>query len=67
MITFEHMRPEGVLYLLGPDDLPACPKHGIRLVTDFFVAEHGEEVERGKCPLCNKSYLFQIEEGLKNA
>ena len=41
MITFEHTRPEGVLYLLGPDDLPACPKHGIRLVTDFFVSDEG--------------------------
>lgn len=62
MITFEHTRPEGVLYLLGPDDLPACPKHGIRLVTDFFVSDEGREVERGACQLCRKSYCFAIEE-----
>ena len=55
MTTFERTRPEGVLYLLDPDDLPACPKHGIRLVTDFFV-------ERGACQLCKKSYCFAIEE-----
>jgi len=48
--------------LLGPDDLPACPKHGIRLVTDFFVSDEGQEVERGACQLCRKSYCFAIEE-----
>ena len=58
----ECLRPEGVLYLLGPDDLPACPKHGIRLVTDFFVSDEGQEVERGACQLCKKSYCFAMEE-----
>lgn len=50
------------LIILSPDDQPTCPKHGVRVPTDFFVGEKGEEFERGKCPLCNRMYTFVIEE-----
>ena len=50
------------IYSLRADDLPTCPKHGIRVVTDFFVAEDGLTYERGKCPLCKKTYHFYVEE-----
>lgn len=43
---------------LTPDDLPMCPKHGIRIVTDFIVDGHGLEYERGPCPLCGRTYTF---------
>jgi hypothetical protein len=45
--------------LLGPDDLPTCPKHGIRLATDYFEAEgESPEYELGECRLCKKHYTF---------
>ncbi len=48
-------------YLIGPDDMPTCPKHGIRLITDYFPAE-GEEPEHeiGHCPLCKTHYRFEM-------
>ena len=51
-----------LFYVLGQDDMPACPTHGIRLVTDFFTSAAGEQFERGKCQLCNRTYTFVIEE-----
>ncbi len=51
------------VYSLGVDDMPTCPQHGIRVVTDFFVAEDGLTYERGKCTLCKKTYHFYVEEG----
>jgi len=49
-------------YLLGPDDLPMCPKHGIRLVTDYFESADGvPEYELGWCPMCKKHYRFELE------
>ena len=53
------------VYSLGADDLPTCPKHGIRVVTDFFVAEDGLTYERGKCPLCKKTYHFYVDDSEK--
>jgi hypothetical protein len=50
------------IYTLGPDDMPTCPTHGTRVVTDFFVAEDGLTYERGKCPLCKKTYSFWVED-----
>lgn len=46
--------------ILSPDDQPTCPKHGVRIPTDFFKTEKGEEFERGKCPLCNQTYSFLV-------
>lgn len=56
------MAPNLLFYVLGQDGMPACPTHGIRLVTDFFTSEAGEQFERGKCPLCKRTYTFVIEE-----
>jgi hypothetical protein len=42
--------------------MPTCPTHGTRVVTDFFVAEDGLTYERGKCPLCKKTYSFWVED-----
>ena len=53
------------VYSLGVDDMPTCPQHGIRVVTDFFAAEDGLTYERGKCPLCKKTYHFYVEEEKK--
>lgn len=50
------------VYTLGPDDMPTCPRHGTRVVTDFFIAEDGLTYERGKCQLCRKIYHFYVEE-----
>jgi hypothetical protein len=50
------------VYSLGQDDMPTCPTHGIRIITDFFVAEDGLTYERGKCPLCKRTYHFYVEE-----
>jgi hypothetical protein len=50
------------VFILGPDDMPTCPKHGTRVITDFFVADDGLVYERGKCQLCKKTYHFYIEE-----
>lgn len=48
--------------MLGPDDMPTCPKHGIRLITDYFPAEGEEpEYEIGHCPLCKRHYRFEVE------
>lgn len=49
------------IYTLGPDDMPTCPRHGTRVITDFFVAEDGLTYERGKCPMCQKTYTFLTE------
>lgn len=57
----DELNQREVIHLLGQFDLPCCPRHGIRLATDFFVSEDGEELERGKCGLCNKSYVFEVE------
>ena len=54
--------PDLLFYVLGPDDLPACPTHGIRLVTDFFTGDDGKEYELGKCPLCKRTYTFSMDE-----
>lgn len=53
------------VYSLGANDLPICSKHGIRVVTDFYVAEDGLTYERGKCPLCKKTYHFYIDDSEK--
>jgi hypothetical protein len=50
------------VYSLGQDDMPTCPTHGIRIITDYFVAEDGLTYERGKCPLCKRTYHFYVEE-----
>ena len=50
------------VYSLGQDDMPTCSTHGIRIITDFFVAEDGLTYERGKCPLCKRTYHFYVEE-----
>jgi hypothetical protein len=49
------------IYSLGPDDLPTCPKHGQRIETDFFVEKDGETYERGRCPICDKTYHFYTD------
>jgi hypothetical protein len=49
--------------ILGPDDLPMCPKHGIRLVTDYFeTQDEVPQYELGYCPLCKKHYYFEFGE-----
>lgn len=50
------------IYTLGPDDMPTCPRHGTRVVTDFFVAEDGLTYERGKCLMCRKTYHYYVED-----
>ena len=50
------------IFTLGPDDMPTCPRHGVRIATDFFVAEDGLTYERSKCPVCKKTYSFWVEE-----
>jgi hypothetical protein len=52
------------VYTLGPDDMPTCPRHGTRVVTDFFVAEDGLTYERGKCELCKKTYHFWVDDSV---
>ena len=50
-----------IAYQLGPDDLPLCPKHGIRLATDYFPENENEpEHELGYCSLCKKHYFFVL-------
>ena len=54
---------EAPIYVLGPDDLPMCPKHGIRLITDFFRGEVGEpDYELGECKLCKRIYRFEVSD-----
>ena len=54
---------EQLSYALGPDDLPMCPKHGIRLITDFFRGEVGApDYEIGECKLCRRLYRFELSE-----
>lgn len=47
-------------YLLGADDLPCCPKHGMRLVTDPYEMD-GVDYEVGGCPICDVTYTFEVE------
>jgi hypothetical protein len=52
-----------VAQVLGPDDLPTCPRHGIRLATDYFESEGGvPEYELGWCPLCKKHHSFVFDQ-----
>ncbi len=54
-----------VTYTLGRDDLPTCPKHGIRIVTDFFYADKEKGIpdhEIGVCPICKIFYCFDLED-----
>lgn len=54
---------KSVAYLLGADDVPTCPKHEIRLVTDYFeAANEVPEYELGWCPLCKKHYSFILDQ-----
>lgn len=56
-------KTEGNAILLNWDDLPVCPKHGIRLQTDYFPAQGDEpEHELGRCNLCRKLYRFEFRE-----
>jgi hypothetical protein len=47
-------------FLLGADDMPHCPKHGLRLVTEPHERD-GVHYEVGGCPICDKTYTFEIE------
>lgn len=55
-----------MIFLLGEDDLPHCPKHGLRLVTDWHE-EDGVVYEVGGCPICDKMYTFEVEKEKKDA
>jgi len=48
------------IFLLGADDMPHCPKHGLRLLTDPQERD-GVHYEVGGCPICDKTYTFEIE------
>jgi hypothetical protein len=53
----------GLAHMLGPDDLPMCPKHGVRLATDYFESKDGvPEYELGYCPMCKRHYRFEFEQ-----
>jgi hypothetical protein len=49
------------IYTLGIDDMPTCPKHGTRVITDFIVSDDGLTYDSGKCQLCKKTYHFYLE------
>ena len=50
-------------FILGPEDIPLCPKHGIRLATDYFEHDDGTPAyELGFCPLCKLHYCFELTE-----
>jgi hypothetical protein len=50
-----------VLIHLNEDDLPMCPKHGIRLPTDFFdETPETPEHEVGYCILCKRHYMYTM-------
>jgi len=52
-----------VLIHLNDTDIPMCPKHGIRLPTDFIEAtEESPEHEVGYCQLCKKTYTYMTRE-----
>lgn len=53
--------------LLGPDDMPTCPVHGVRIVTDYIEGDEEDPYPRevGPCPICRKVYRFESDERVK--
>ena len=53
--------------LLGEDDMPTCPVHGVRVVTDYVEASEDDPFphEVGTCKLCRKTYRFESDERVK--
>jgi uncharacterized paraquat-inducible protein A len=46
-----------VFYALEADDLPSCPRDGVRIFTTPLVGEG----ESGVCPRCQKTFFFYVE------
>lgn len=53
--------------LLEEDDLPVCPVHGTRIITDYIEANDYDPIphEVGRCQLCRKVYRFETDERMK--
>lgn len=52
-----------VIIHLNEDDLPMCPKHGIRLPTDFIdQTPQTPAHEVGYCQLCKRTYTYMTRE-----
>lgn len=53
--------------LLGADDMPTCPVHGTRVITDYIEATEADPIphEIGRCNLCRKMYRYESDEVIK--